>query len=94
MAIAPEEGLLGRLDQPMDMREVVRRLPVEPVEQGEDQERGDALRRRRAVMERAVARSDVQRRRPRGAMMGEVGGRDRAAQRGEVGGDVGRSAPV
>ena len=74
MAVAHEERLLGRLDQPVDMRRSLRpRVDAEPVEQREDHQRGEALRRRRQVEElRAAARCTDSGVAPLRLMRGEV----------------------
>ena len=54
-AVAHAEGALGRFDDAMDVLEAFGLLHAQPVEQREDDERGQPLRRRRRVVERAGA---------------------------------------
>ena len=52
-AVAHAQRALCRLDQPVHVIETFRLLDAEPVEQREDDQRGEPLRRRRRVVERA-----------------------------------------
>ena len=65
------------------------RLTFEPVEQAEDDERGEPLGRRRRVEQRAVVELERQRLAQPRLVAAEVVARHRTADRFEVGGDLG-----
>jgi hypothetical protein len=93
MRVAPQEGLLGRLDQAVDMVEPSPSLI--PARSASARISSDATPAwGRGVVERAGPGLHAQRRGPRGAVGGKVGGADRAAQRGQIGRDIGRQRPV
>ena len=97
MRVAQDKGLLGRLDDPVDMGESLRflALQAEPVDQPQDHQRGRALGRRRHVVDRAGREIDGQRGAPERTVAGQVVGVHRRAHRLEFGGDAPREhAPV
>ena len=55
--VADGEGTLGRFDQRVDMREAAVAADAEPLENAEDDERGEALRRRRRVVMQCARRA-------------------------------------
>ena len=85
LAVADHPGALGRLDQAVDVLEALGALDLQPVEQAEDDERGDALRRRRHVEHGRIGDRDGERRHQAGALRREVGAGHRAAGGFEVG---------
>ena len=72
-AIADRERPFRRLDQPMNMSEALRLLDREAVEDAEDDETGEALRRRLGVVMRAAGERQPQRLAPHRAVVLQVG---------------------
>ena len=70
------------------MIEAFRLVHAQAVEQREDHQRGDALRRRVGVVDRAGGQLDLQRLGERGAIARQVLARDRAADAVKVGRDL------
>ena len=100
-AVAHPEGALGRLDQPVDVVEAFRLADPQPLEQRQDDQRGEPLGRRRRVVERAGLQRDAERlgdaravlRRDRRGSPGCRCGRDRPRSRGRCRRDRSRRAP-
>ena len=72
MPVAKQESLLGRLDQAVDKIEPFGLGGMDPVEQSEDQQRGEALCRRRGVEQLRALDADAERHRPGRAVGREV----------------------
>ena len=87
--IAHGEGTLGRFDQAVDVVEAFAALHPQPVEQAEDDQRGQPLGRRRRVEERAVGERQRQWRRQPRFVLAQILAGHRRADLLEVGGDLG-----
>ena len=88
-AVAHAEGALGRLDQAVDVLEAFGLRDAQAVEQRKDDQRGQALRRRRRVVERAGLRSrTLSGSATTGFVLLKIGARHRAADALQVGGDL------
>ena len=72
VALAILERELGRLHGQVHVVGVVERADVEALQQGEDRERGEALRRGREADRLAAAVAEAQRLHPVGAMRGKI----------------------
>ena len=88
VAVAILERELGGLDDDVDIVGVVEVGHVEAFEQGEDGEGGKALGRRREARRLAVAITHAERLDPVGAVLGEVGKRERTADGAGAGHDA------
>ena len=86
--VAHAERALGRLDQTMDVLEALRLRDAQALEQREDHERGESLRRRRRIVERAGLRRDAERLSDGRAIFFQIGARHRAADALEIGGNL------
>ena len=87
-AVAHAKRPLGRLDQPVDVLEAFRLRDAKALEQRQDDERGEPLRRRRRVVERARLERHAQRLGHGCAILREVGPRHRAVDALEIGRDL------
>jgi hypothetical protein len=86
--VADREGALDGLDQPVVVLRRLAVLHVQPFEHPEDQERGEALARRRQVVDGRVLQPDRQRLDDPGAIALQILARDRAADALQIGGDL------
>jgi hypothetical protein len=92
-AVADGEGALGRLDQAVDVLEPLAALDPEAVEQAEDDQRGEPLRRRRHVVDGRVLERERQRLgKPRLVTCGDRRASPRC-QDFEIGGDLAPTSP-
>src|SRR6185312_8496656 len=82
------EGALGRLDDAVHVLEAFGLRDAQPLEQAEDDERCQALRRRRRVVERAGLYAQRERLGDKGVEFFQVGACHRAADALEIGGDL------
>ena len=87
-AIAHAERALGRFDNAVNVVEALGLGDAQPIEHAEDHQRGEPLRRRRRVEQRAGFDRDRERLGEHGAAGCEIGARHRAADAFEVGGDL------
>ena len=87
-AVAHPEGALGGFHDAVDVLEAFGLLDAQAVEQRQDDERGQPLRRRRRVIERARFDAHAERRIDPRAVLLEIGAGDRAAETVEVGGNL------
>ncbi|MBB3825119.1 hypothetical protein FHR50_001269 [Xanthomonas arboricola] len=72
MRVADQEGLFGGFDQAVQMRVAVGVFGMQAVEQGKDQQRGQALRGRCVVVEARAVDGDRERRAGVGLMLCQV----------------------
>ena len=89
-AIAHREGPLGRLDQPVQVIEALGLRRAQALEQRENDQRCETLRRRRRVEHGAGLERDRQRLGEARPAAFEIAARDRAADAIEIGGDLAR----
>ncbi len=94
MAVAQDEGTLGGLDQAMDEGKVIDTADTQAIEQGQDQQRREALGRRGGVVEPGSGNRRRQRHRPFDTMRRQILGRHRRSRRCQVGGDVARHLAI
>jgi hypothetical protein len=88
IAIAHEKRAFGRLDEPMDVVEALRLFDAESIEQRQQDQRGDALGRRRRVEQGAGAHRDRERLVHNSAIVRKIGAAHWAADRGKIRGDL------
>ncbi len=86
--IAHAEGALGRFDQAVDVLETLGLRDAQAIEQREDHQRRQALRRRRRIVERAGCDRDAERLGDPGLEFFQIGARHRAADAFQIGGDL------
>jgi hypothetical protein len=89
-AIAHDERLLGRFDQAVHVVKAFGLRNAQPLEQRQDHQRRQALRRRREIEQLRPLYADRKRPAPRSTMGGEIVDRDRRLAAREVGGDFAR----
>ena len=90
LGIADGIGPFCRLDQAVDVVEALPPRHFQAIEQTENDERGDALRRRWRIEERRIFEAKRQRLAQPRPVSGEIGSRNRSARRFEVGGNFDR----
>ena len=86
--VAHAEGTLGGFDQAVDVLEALALGNAQARKQAEDDERGQALRRRRRVVQRAGRDGEAERRVDPGAVLLEIGAGDRATEAFKIGGHL------
>ena len=87
-AVAHAEGALGRFDQAVDVLETLRLRDAQAIEQRQDHQRGQPLRRRRRIVKRAGLDAHAERLRDDGFEFFQIGARHRAADALQIGGDL------
>jgi hypothetical protein len=84
MLVADDEGLLGGFDQPVNVIEAFALSDTEPVEHREDHQRGQALGRRRHIIQLRAAHRGGERRAFADLMALQIGGRHWRSDFGEI----------
>ena len=87
-AVAHDEGALGGLNKPVDMREAFRLFDVEAIVERQNDEGGEPLRRQRRVVERAGGNLDAEWIGDFGGVAFKIGTRHRTADALKVGGNL------
>ena len=87
-AVAHAKGALGGFDQAVDVLEALGLADAQAIEQRQDHQRGQPLRRRRRIVKRAGLDRDAERLGDRGLEFFQIGASHRAADARQIGGNL------